>query len=168
MPVQVVGIGVLRAGRDGGGAELQGEVLPGRGRESGRGAEGVILVQAAAEGSVVINVDRCRVDFVTADEDGLLAGREGPLGRRLPFQPQEIGGVEGILLIDLLIQPLPDPEGQIVSELAFDVQIQVVPLEMGVIHTVGRLLVESGACVDGHLLHVRLLRPQKGCREQEG
>ena len=85
VPVQVVGVGVLRARRDGGGTELDGDVLPGRRREGGRRPEGVVLVQPVAESAVIIHVDRCRIDLVAADQDGLLAGREGPFRRSLPF-----------------------------------------------------------------------------------
>ena len=84
-----------------------------------------------------------RVDFVAADEDGLLAGREGPVRGGLPFEPQEVCGIEGVLLVNLLVQPLAHAESQVVRELPLDVQVQVVALEMGVIDPVRRLSVEK-------------------------
>ena len=110
IPIKVVGIGVLRARGNGRRAELHLDVLARGGRVSGRNAKGIVLVQTAAESTVIVHVDRGGVNFVTAYGDGMLAGSKPPMRRGLPFDPEEIRGVERVLFVDFLIQALPYAE----------------------------------------------------------
>ncbi len=62
------------------------DVLP-FGRRVGEGeAEIVDLVQIVAEFPVVVDVDGCGVNLVTADPDGMLSADYGPLRGKLPSE----------------------------------------------------------------------------------
>ena len=113
-----------------------------------RRAECIVLVEVEAERSVVIDVDGRRVDFIAAHQYRLLAEGEGPLGACLPLQPEEVGGAEGVVVVDLAVEALAHAEGQPVGQLPEYMQVEVFTLEVGVIHPVLRLLVEGGAGVE--------------------
>ena len=161
VPVQVVGIGVLCARRNGGGAELQAYVLARSRCPRARDAKCIVLVHVGDKGAVVVDVDGRGVNFVASQEDGLLAGRDGPVGIDLPLEPQEIRGVEGVLLVNLLVEPLPYADGEVVRDVAHDVEIEVISLEMGVVLAAPYFLVECGAGVYGNLIHVLLHHIQR-------
>ena len=135
-------------------------------------AEGIILVQMVEECTVIINLDGRRIELVASHEYALLAERERPLGARLPVDPEEVGGIERILFVDLLVHPLAYAETDIVRQMTFHVDVEVISLEMRVVNAVLRLLVERGAGIDRDLIDVRLLCLQRGraeetCRQQE-
>ena len=154
VPVQVVGVGVLGAGGDGRCAELGADVLARCGRPGTGYAKGIILIQTAGEGSVIIYVNGRGIHFVAAHQDGLLAGGKGPFGVDLPFEPEEVRGVEGVLLVYLLVEALADAEAEIVREMTHNVQVEIISLEVGIVFAGADFLVEGGAGVYGNLVHV--------------
>ena len=86
VPVKVVGIPVLVARGDGRRHELKDQFLAGQRRVACRHTEGVVLIKPVAEGTVIVNVDRRRVDFIAANEYCLFSGREGQFREGIPFQ----------------------------------------------------------------------------------
>ena len=154
VPVEVVGIGILGARGNRGGAELEENVLAGSRRPRGRYPESVILIQVVGKSSVIINVNGRGVNLVAADENGLFARRDGPLGVDLPFEPEEIRGVERVALVYLLVEPLPDAQADVVSQVAENMQIEVVSLEVRSVLAGPHFLMESGAGVYGNLVHM--------------
>ena len=166
VPVQVVGVGRLHGRRNGRGAELEADVLSGGGREGDGCAEVIVLVQTCAEGAIVIDFDGRGVNLITADEDGLLAGRNAPLGVKLPFDPEEVGGLERVLLRGQHVEALPYPETEFVCNLSQDVEVQVISHEAGVVCSVHGFLMESGTGVYGYLVHMEALAVCKGAQAE--
>ena len=124
-------------------------------------AEGEALVEVVAEVAVVIDVDRYGVEFVAADEEGVLAHGQRQFRRRLPAEIEEVRGVEHVALVEnFFVKALADAEIQLFRELAADVQVEVVAGELAVVLPGGPLLVEGRAGVEIQLGDLRL-----GCRD---
>ena len=166
-PRQVVGVEVLEAQRQRGVAELEGEHLVGEEFVFGVHAEGEALVEVIAEVAVVVDVDWDGVEFVAADEEGVLARGQRQLGRGLPAEIQEVRGVEDVFGVeDGLVEPLADAEVELLRELAADVQVEVVAGELAAIFPVVPFLVEGSAGVEIQLRDLRLCG--RSAAEQQG
>lgn len=110
VPVNIVRVAVLCTGRNRRRDKLKTYLLSGNRRIAHGRAESIILIETVAECSVIIYVDWGRIYLVAANQNSLLAGREGPFRSSLPAKIQKVGGIEGISLVDSLIEPLPDAE----------------------------------------------------------
>jgi hypothetical protein len=92
----------------------------------------------------------------------MFARGDAPVRVDLPFDPEEIRGAEGVFLIDPLVHPLPDTETDVVRYVPQQVQVEVIPLEMGVILARPYFLMESAPGIYGELVQMGFDSFQKG------
>ena len=94
----------------------------------GAHSEGIDFIEASGELAPVIDIDRSGIVFIAPDVNRLLAESEGEMLVSLPVYPQEIGGVEYVMLVvGGFDKSLPYPVGNGRRNMAGHIEIKIIP-----------------------------------------
>ena len=134
-------------------------------------AQRKVLVEISDVLGPVEHVDWILVEFETTEPYGMLARGERKLRGRLPGHPGEISGIQrGIVGICRLGQTMSEDIGEIVRDMALEVDVEIIDVEATIILALLKGLGESGPDVDIGIVN-KILRNSgyaAECRQNDG